>query len=155
MAHAALRVVYVENDRINHFLRGGVVGGKDLSDGVYGLDGLTLVFTSPAATVTFSTPGSSSQEKLTLPEIISQIATVLGGGFLVSQLRGRLAIVEAAPSAGVALGTTGTGHQLLGFPNDTAVVGTVYGPPNEASPPLLVSIQPSTNSNTSLITVAE
>jgi hypothetical protein len=115
----------------NAFLAGGIIGGKGLSGKTYGLHGLTLVFTSPAAaTVTFATPGASAQEGLTLAEIVTQINAVIAGLAKVHDSR-----IHLQGSASVIFTGASTAAAMLGLPS--AFVGVLYNPPDGAAPRIL------------------
>lgn len=128
---------------VNLFLNGGIRGGvpidgfaQNIASGNGArmapvLVGLTLVFTTPAKTVTF-VAGADPAGRLTAKEIIAQI--VSGGQLAATLFDGMLAIVQGTPTTGVVLSNTGTANALLGF--DTAVVtsGKVYGTPYGNAP---------------------
>lgn len=122
---------------VNVFMRGGHVGGKDLRRGVFGLHGKTLIFTTPAGTVTFATPNASLQEALTATQIVAQINAVHAGMAKTDQ-KGRL-VLEKDPPVGIAATALSTALPLLGF-GDSALAGTVYNPPG--TPPSVESITP-------------
>jgi hypothetical protein len=74
MAHLQTRR-FGKPELMDIFLKGGVTGKFQVQPQVWGLHGLTLVFTSPSAkTVTFSAPNSAP---LTPGEIIQQISNTL------------------------------------------------------------------------------
>ena len=124
--------------RVDFVLNGGISGGKKvISAGgkVVRLHGKTLIFTTPAGTVTFSDPGGAG---LSMAEIIAAIVGAAGlGGLNPSFIDGYLNIREATPSAGVVLAGTGTANAAFGFGKST-VTGTVYNPYDGAAPRLLM-----------------
>lgn len=135
----ALRVRKVaELEEVNTFIRGGIIGGKDIRRGVFGLDGLTLIFTSPAATVTFATTPPSSQIALSAAEILAQINAV---GALTDYGRldsaGRLVIEDPNGATAVVLSDTGTANALLGFDASDDTTGVVYGTPGSGAPEIV------------------
>ena len=104
----------------NYLLNGGVIGGLSLAKGIWGLDGKTLVFTSPiAGTVTFSAPGGL----LMAPDIMNQIEAQTVG-LKARLVDNRLALIEENPSKGVAIDSSSTALTLLGFSGASSAVGT-------------------------------
>jgi hypothetical protein len=132
---------FIDLTEVNNFLRGGVIGGKDLkSGGVFGLGGKTLVFTSPSATVTFATAHNSSQEVLTLKDILAQINAVGALTGYAKSGEGHIFLEDPAGSTKVVLSNTGTANALLGFDPD-GVSGIVFAAPG-GTPPALISVDP-------------
>lgn len=125
----ALRVRKFTNlEELNLFLRGGLIGGTRLVQ-VYDIGGKTLKFTSPSVTtVTFTAPNGFLTLKEIFTQIKAQMATVNPG-----QIDGRLTLIEATPTSGVALAADGTGHVLLGFP-EAIVTGRVHTAPGGTAP---------------------
>lgn len=124
-----------------NFLQGGIVGGSFKSP-AYNLDGLTLIFSSPAAeTVTFS--ASAAQAGMTVKEIVDQIAAqttdVIARAVLTPGGTYRIALVHdnASPSE-ITLGS-GTGNAALGFSNGQT--GVVYAAPSGVAPRWLAIFQ--------------
>lgn len=135
---------------VNIFLQGGIRASRALSlrpgQGsalkLFGLDGLTLVFNSPAAagTVTFSDP---SDEGLDLKAVADQILTqTTANGAAVRAKFSRdgastqLTLIEPTPASGVTIDSTSTAAATFGF-DDEDVVGTFYNPPDGAAPRLI------------------
>lgn len=132
----ALRIRKIaELEEVNSFIRGGIIGGRDIRRGVYGLDGLTLIFTSPAATVTFATTPASPQIALSATEILTQINAV---GALTGWARcdsaGKLVIEDPLGATAAVLADTGTANTLFGFNDDDPTTGVVYGAPGAGAP---------------------
>ena len=123
-------------DNLNHFLQGCINGSTDLTkmnDSLY-LNGLTLIFTSPAAeTVTFSSAGD--QVPLSIADVISQIEAQTTG-VVAKVLSGQLYLIEETPNSGVAITEAGTANTKLGFNNAVATTGRVYGAVGGAAPSL-------------------
>lgn len=122
---------------VEHFLNGGITGGKEVVRGgnVLGLDGLTLVFNAPAGTVTFSDPsgaGLSPQEIKT--EVETTIATLK-----VTFKDGRIRFIHAALSSAVNLDLTGTANTLFGFSDATDTAGTRFNPFDGVAPRVLAT----------------
>lgn len=128
---------------VNLFLVGGIRGGipidgfaQNIASGngtavAPVLVGKTLIFTTPAKTVTFAA-GADPGGRLTAKEIVAQILAV--GGLAVTLFEGRLFISEASPSTGTVLSNTGTANALLGFDTAVASSGKVYGTPFGGAP---------------------
>lgn len=126
--------------QVNILLQGGIMGGVQLRPQpsqnktvIFGLHGLTLVFTTPIGTVTFSDPTGAG---LTLEDILLQIRTTIATlqPTFVDQ---RLVVLEATPTNGVALnGAISTAAALFGFP-PVSVAGTKYAPEDGTAPRFL------------------
>ncbi len=96
-----------------HFLNGGVVGGK--ADRVSGIVGRTLIL--DGVTTTFTAVGggvAGDSTALYFKDIRDQINTATSNGYVVSLLDGKIAILEATINNGIVVGA-GTGNELLGF----------------------------------------
>jgi hypothetical protein len=130
-------------EEVNHFLQGGIIVGRDLRKSAGGIfvHGLTLAFTSPVAeTVTFDAgAGATIQVPLTLAQVLEQIADQTTG-VVARLIQGRLALIEATPTSGVAVTGAGTANAELGIGN-AAVAGTLFAAPGDAAPSL-VSVLP-------------
>jgi hypothetical protein len=136
---------FADLDTLNVFLRGGIIGGTDFrptattqNSPVYGIAGKTLIFTTPAITVTFTTPGSGAQEGLTLKAILTQITAALGGNYIARAFQGRITIIDKTAAAIVALNKTGTANAMLGFDTALVTTGKIYAAPGNAAPSLAV-----------------
>lgn len=153
----ALRVRKVaELDEVNTFLRGGIVGGKDIRPGIYGLHGLTLIFTSPAATVTFATTPAGSQEKLTARQILDQINAVGAlSGYARTDGSGKLTIESPTGATAVVLGAAGTANAFFGFNTDGATTGIVFAVPGGNAPALVALSMDAQGSGTYILLTDE
>jgi hypothetical protein len=153
---------FADLDTINVFLRGGIIGGKDFrptattqNSPVYGIAGKTLIFTTPNATVTFTTPGSAQQEGLDLKAILAQITTALGGNYSARAFQGRIAIIDKTAAVIVSLNSTGTANAMLGFDSSPATVGKIYAAPGNAAPALVSIASESLSGNSYVVTTDE
>jgi hypothetical protein len=124
---------------LNVLLRGGIFSGREIKAALYGLDGKTLVFTTPAATVTFDTNPEGSQQSLSLQDIVEQINATVGLTGYAKAFKSRIQLQKPTGNAAVVLSGTGTANALLGF-GDSTVTGVVYAAPG-GSAPALVSIE--------------
>lgn len=134
------------------FLKGHIIGGVDLSrtpSALY-LHGKTLVFNTPAGTVTFAASPTAAQVPLTMAEVKEQIEADVAG-VTVRFNKGRLEVWTTTPGA-ISLDATGTANAMFGFDAAADTVGAVYGVPGGAAP-ALVSIVPDTGSNSYLVVV--
>ena len=111
-------------DEVEHFLNGGIRGSGSKLDGkvVYGLHNLTLVFNTPAGTVTFS---DASNAGLSLVDIKTQIETDVAA-LKVKFRDGHLWIIDDDVSGPVVLDATGTANTKFGFSDTTDSAGVVY-----------------------------
>ena len=124
-------------EEVMTFLNGGIVGGKvsqaqgapsNNAPGLNGLIGTSMTFILPTAvTVTFVPGTNSDPYTLLLKDIKAQIEAVIPAVVVNANQDGRLVIVEAAPSLGVAVAAASAGGYAT-------VVGTTdlrnfnYGP---------------------------
>lgn len=119
----------------NVLLQGGIRLPLSLrgNERIYGLHGLTLVFTAPAGTVTFS---DATGQGLSPKDIMDEINTDVAA--LRATLRdGVLYVVQVTPSAGVVLdGAASTARPVLKLPNGN-LSGTFYNPPSGVAPRLI------------------
>lgn len=99
----------------------GTIYSRPLDPSVtYDLEGLTLVFTTPSATVTFSDNGGS---EFTLAEAVAEINAVLttnGTAFLkhygqAPELKRPALTLNFNGASGITLSHTGTANELLGL----------------------------------------
>ena len=131
----ALRIHEFDNIRdVEFFLCGGIKGGRKLvlhtGGRVLGLHGLTLVFSSPAATVTFA---DASGEGLTLSDIIDQIVAAVPT-LSVSWRDGVINLILSTPTAAVVLDSTGTANTLFGFSASSDHAGHYFNGPSGVTP---------------------
>jgi hypothetical protein len=139
------------------FLRGGV-STTTIADAapvvsptlVYGLDGKTLVFTTPSATVTFSDPTGAG---LSISEIADQIQTELTSTYAVTIMNRAIHIVKVAPAA-IVLGGAGTANTMLGFPA-AGVASVKYAAPDGVAPRLVWLTTTGSPSGTIVVTTEE
>lgn len=136
-------------EELNVYLRGGLVGAAELKAPVYGLDGLTLILTTPAATVTFDTDPEGAQQPLSLVEIVEQINAQAAG--YAGVYKGRLRLMDPAATTGVTVGN-GTANTILGFVNTQA--GVPYAAPGNTAP-ALVSVSPMQGSGAGYLVVTD
>ena len=109
-----------------HFLNGGVIGGK--ADVVSDIVGKTLII--DATTVTFVVSGqgvNGDQRALRFKDIKAQIEAAMPT-VLVSLIDGKLAIVKVTPAA-ITIDKDGTGTAQLGFNAGADTVTKLYAPP--------------------------
>jgi len=119
-----------------HVINGGIIGGRELvviEGKVYGLDGKTLIFTTPAGTVTFSDKVGAGH---TLAEVIAEIKAV-HAGLQPKFVKKSLWVIETTPTNGVVITGAGTANPVFGF-GAVTVTGTVYDVPG-GTPPRLIS----------------
>lgn len=138
-------------DDVQYFLNGAIFGGAvnrglgNQTNGLSGLVGTTLIFTSPSAvTVTFiesNNPGptppagsayppgtNADPYSLLFKDIKGQIQAAIPGVLVLLDAEQNLLLVEATPSAGVAVTAAGTANTILGFDTKNASVGRLYKP---------------------------
>lgn len=144
---------FAELQQINTLLRGGIRGGRVIDKGIYGLDGATLVFSAPAATVTFATTPSGEQQALSRKQILDQINAVVGLVGWAKFADGKLVIEDPAGAVAVVLANTSTALAAFGFDKDGAT-GVVYAAPGGAAP-ALVGVSLETLSSSTYVVVTE
>ncbi len=123
-----------ELEELNTYLRGGIIGGKNISRGIYGLNGLTLVFTTPVATVTLATTPANDQIALSAKDILAQINAVIAGYAKIDS-SGKL-VIENPAGGNVVMTATSTADTKLGFGKDGAS-GALHSKPGGAAPSLV------------------
>ena len=131
----SLKITRCKNEfEANILLRGGIrlpLPYKG-NERIYGLHNLTLIFTAPAKTITFS---DASGAGLLIKEIL---AAINNGNVLKATIRDSvLFVVQPTPSAGVVLGAAGTANQIMGIKAGVVVTGTFYNAPTGAAPRLI------------------
>ena len=128
-------------NQLRFFLLGGIRGGKPVTPqntkGVLlGLNGLTLIFSSPNGTVTFSDPTGAG---LTLDNVITQINAVHAlSGIGVNWVDQCMGLFLSDKSAGVTLSKSGTANTYFGFSTDKNTVGTLINGPKANTLPMLI-----------------
>lgn len=138
---------------LNAFVRGTLRGGVDLaktSSSLY-LHGLTLIFTTPSATVTFASTGTAAQVPLTLAQVKSQIEAQ-AAGVLVTFNQGMIDLRMSTPGT-IALAAGGTAKGLLGLPAGAASATPLSAPGGSA--PSLVSVGPEGSQSNYLLTYSD
>lgn len=117
------------------FLRGGLVGGVDVSGGVVELVGKVLTFTAPAGAVTFVT-ASRYNDMLLLKDIKTQVETALGvGNIKVFSIAGKIAFVHPTSASAISFsGNDEPAKRLLGFDQNNSATGRAYSEAGGASP---------------------
>lgn len=111
------------------FLNGGVVGSSIPSKLVYeNIVGKTLKFTSPSSvTVTF-VAGAKPNGVLTFLEVKTQVEAAIVAVKVLNQ-SGKIVLIEATPTSGVAVDGTGTSTNIFGFGGDNHLTGKLFTPP--------------------------
>ncbi len=141
---AALKTRIVQNVQLlDLMLRGGLTAGSQIKSPIYGLHGKKLVFTAPAATVTFA---DASGAGLTHAQVVTQIKAAIAT-MAPRFVDGQLMLEMVTPSA-ITLNTQesqSTAARVFGFATTTGastLSGTLYAPP-DGTAPRLVSVGPS------------
>ena len=131
-----LQVRNVHHSVLEHFLQGGIVGGKVVQTSTPNLylHGKTLVFNNPVGLVGLTSTGGQ-QTPLSLQEVKTQIEAAVA--VVVTFPGGKLFIKEAALTTGVDLTAGGSANPSFGFGATTATVGIVYNAPGGALPALV------------------
>lgn len=138
-------------DALNTFIKGRLRGSVDLvrNPGALYLHGKTLVFTTPAATVTFAASPAVAQVPLTPALVKTQIEAQTTNGVLVSFFNGVLEL-RANPAGTLVLAKTGTANPLLGFDDTTDSTVKPLNPPG-GSAPKYVGLEPEGSPGTYLL----
>jgi len=101
---------------LNAFIAGRLLGSVEIPkthSSMY-LNGLTLIFNTPAAVVTFASTPAGAQVPLTFAQIKAQIETQTAAGVIASLRDGKLEL-RAAPAGALVLDNAGTANSKLGF----------------------------------------
>ena len=128
-----LHVYSVKPTQLNHFLQGGILGGRVVGRTFYRIHGKTLIFTNPIGTVTFAAPGGSQEVPLTIQDIKAQIELAIVT-LRVTYVEGYLGINRAIPSVGVVLSAAGTANTILGFSDSAVTTGKFFNQPGGGVP---------------------
>ena len=153
---------------LNVFLQGGIIGGKSLksavspsgapavNEGLFKLDGKTLIFTAPASeTVTFASTNATEQEPMTLQQIKTQVEAQTTGVLVRWTTDRRLILIQTVPGAlGVTVTAAGTANPFLGFSTGVATDGTFYNS-NGVTSPFLISVSSEFQSGSYIVTTEE
>jgi hypothetical protein len=139
-------------DALTTYVKGRLRGSTDLTKtpGSLYLHGLTLIFTTPVASVTFAATPAAAQVPLTVAQVKTQIETQTAAAVLVNFVNGRLEL-RAAPAGALVLAANGTSNPLLGFDATTASSVAPVNPAAGASPKF-VALQPEGNGTYILVT---
>lgn len=133
-------------------LRGGIIGAEGVAQGIVGLVGETLTFTTPAGAVTFADAGRANGALL-LTDIKTQVEDDLGDSNIrVLTVGGRIAFVHPSGTSAIVLGSNDEkAKALLGFKKNAAVTGKVYGTAID-TPPAFVTFNSTTDNTYVVIT---
>ena len=117
-------------DFVNGGIRSGGTAMSSSADKILGLHGKTLIFTTPAVTVTFADAAGTG---LSMVDIAAQIAAA---ATVKPKLRGQrvVAIWNSTDGQPCVLGSTGTANNLFGFSTTVATTGKIYNAPSGAKP---------------------
>ncbi len=116
------------------FLQGGIIG-TDVSKGIIGLVGLTLTLTAPVVAHTFVT-ANRANNALLLKDIKAQLEAAQPL-LRVTQIGGRIVLIEVTPTNGVQVpATSQAAKPLLGWDQNEAFSGKVYSEPGGVTPAL-------------------
>lgn len=118
------------------FLQGGVRGGKVVVNQwgrLYGLHGKTLIFTTPAATITFSDPTGAGLTYEAISDQIRATATTL----FVFWRDKIMHIQMATPTAAVVVDKDGTANSTFGFSGAKDHAGQYFTGPSGSVPRLI------------------
>lgn len=135
-------------DEVSTFLKGHLIGGVDVKGRQLFVHGLTLIFTTPSATVTFAATVASAQNPLTLQQVKTQIEAQ-AAGVTAKFNRGRLELFATTPGA-IGLDKDGTANAIFGFTSAADMAAAPYNVPGGAAP-ALVQIIPDNGSNAYMV----
>lgn len=139
-------------ESLNAFIKGRLRGSTDLvktPSSLY-LHGRTLIFATPAATVTFAASPTAAQVPLTKAQVKTQIEAQ-AAGVLVSFVQGAIEL-RANPAGTLVLDKDGTANALLGFPTKADTTVTPVSPPGGSNPEF-ISVGPEGSQSTYLLTL--
>jgi len=126
---------------VAHFLNGGVTGGKIPLEGIRGLVGSTITFTSPAAACTFTQGSGPDVDALQFKDIKSQMEAQIAGLKVVLFAQMVIGFILNTPSAAVSLGAASeVARAKLGLPIEGAISGIVVKSPSDAGVPRLALV---------------
>lgn len=105
-------------------LNGGLIGGN--ANGYFtGLIGLTINFTLPLGSHTFTQPTTSPPGSMKLSEVKAQLEAAIAN-LKVRKVGDNIAFTHATPGSAVSIPSTDqAAKSILGFDRNTAIVGRV------------------------------
>lgn len=125
-------------NEVNHFLQGGLTGGKIPVDGIRGLVGKTITFTTPAGSCTFVQGAGPDPDSLLFKDIKAQMEAAIAGLRLVLFAQQTIGFIQATPTAAVALPVTEqAARAMLGLPKSGIISGKFVLASTEAGTPRL------------------
>lgn len=142
-------------DEITVLLKGHILGGVNVpgTHSARYLHGKTLVFNTPADTVTFVATPASAQVPLSLQEILDQITTQAAGVSAQFNRLGQLELFVTTPGP-INLDLTGTANAMLGFDTAVDTAAAPFDVPG-GTPPALVQVVSDHGSNSFLVITDE
>lgn len=119
---------------LNLFMTGKIRGGVDLSKSIGGLflHGRTLVFNTPAGTVTFASSPASAQVPITLKEALTQIEAAVAT--VKTEVVDNNLVLSTATPGPIDLDLTGTANSIFGFDTAADTTATPVNPSAGAVP---------------------
>jgi len=123
---------------VEHFLNGGISGGRIPVEGVRKLVGKTITFTSPADSCTFTTGTGPDPDTLQFKDIKTQMEAQISGLKVVLFAQQTIGFILATPTAAAALGATAEdARAILGLPRAGVVSGKLVLPSTDTGTPRL------------------
>jgi hypothetical protein len=137
---------------LNAFYGGRIRGSVPLTrtPGSLFLHGLTLITSTPAASVTFAATPAAAQVPLTLQEVKEQIEDQSAAALTVNFVAGHLELRATTPGA-LVIDKDGTANPLLGIDTSADSSAAVVSEPG-GSAPTFVALGSDSGSNSYLLT---
>jgi hypothetical protein len=130
---------FSSTNEVQHFLNGGLTGKPIPMEGIRGLVGKTITFTSPVGSCTFVEGGGPDGGALLFKDIKTQLEAAVSGLKVMQFSRGVIGFISSDASVVTSLGATAQdARALLGLPRGGAISGKLVLPPTDAGTPRLV-----------------
>lgn len=121
----------------NFKIRGGVVGGVATNQPFENLVGLTITFTDPVGSCTFTQPTGTERGQLRFSDVKAQIEAALAD-VVVTTIDNKLGLVRKTHGQNIALDAADEpARQILGFANDEDIAGQFLNGPSGTNPKYL------------------
>lgn len=116
-------------DEANLVLNGGIVGGPVLKNTtvIAGLVGLTITFSSPVGSCTFTQPTSQPGGLMSFLDVKTQLETAISGLKIVLLNNNSIGFRSGTAGTAVTMGSSSEpAKAILGFKDATSIAGTAY-----------------------------
>lgn len=125
---------YATVSEANFKMRGGVVGGLPVNTPFEGLVGLTLTFSSPAGSCTFTQPTGRHLGQMLFADVKAQLEAAIADLEVLTGVGNMLAFQNKTDAPVSLAALDEPARLILGLPFNEAVTGQYLNPPDGAAP---------------------